>query len=197
MAITFNGTDKIIQLDSATTVSIRAIYSAWVDWVATSDNMKFQKAFSTIADPPTVPVYVTLLNGWRLKAFENGSAYTLTLDSGFIYVDGGGDPFTTNGGVEPRVRYENPVIAVGFSSGSGLSAGQSAQLQELHDMFSEVEGSFDAKDVMRLMMAALLGKASGGGTSSVTFRDTGDTKDRITATVDSNGNRQSVTLDAT
>jgi hypothetical protein len=59
-----------------------------------------------------------------------------------------------------------------------------------------VEGSFDEIEVLRLMLAALVGKASGGGTATITFRDTGDSKDRIILTVDSSGNRSAVTLDA-
>ena len=58
-----------------------------------------------------------------------------------------------------------------------------------------VEGSYTMRQLLRLMAAALFGKASGGGTATITFRDTGDTKDRITATVTSNGNRTTVVLD--
>jgi len=59
-----------------------------------------------------------------------------------------------------------------------------------------VEGSFTMRQLLRLMASALFGKASGGGTATITFRDLGDSKDRITATVTSNGNRTSVVLDA-
>lgn len=58
-----------------------------------------------------------------------------------------------------------------------------------------VEGSFTMRQLLRLMASALFGKASGGGTATITFRDLGDSKDRITATVTSNGNRTTVVLD--
>jgi hypothetical protein len=58
-----------------------------------------------------------------------------------------------------------------------------------------VEGSYTMRQLLRLMAAALFGKASGGGTATITFRDLGDSKDRITATVTSNGNRTTVVLD--
>ena len=58
-----------------------------------------------------------------------------------------------------------------------------------------VEGSYTMRQLLRLMAAALFGKASGGGTATITFRDTGDSKDRITATVTSNGDRTTVVLD--
>lgn len=64
------------------------------------------------------------------------------------------------------------------------------------DIFAGVvEGSLTVKDSLRLVLSVLLGKATGGGTTTVTFRDTGDATDRIVATIDTNGNRSSVTLD--
>lgn len=59
-----------------------------------------------------------------------------------------------------------------------------------------IEGSLTLKDVLRLILAANAGKSSGGGTTTVTFRDNADTKNRISATVNSSGNRTAVTLDA-
>jgi hypothetical protein len=59
-----------------------------------------------------------------------------------------------------------------------------------------VEGSFTMRQLLRLMASALFGKASGGGTATITFRDLGDSKNRITATVTSNGDRTTVVLDA-
>jgi len=53
------------------------------------------------------------------------------------------------------------------------------------------------RQALRILLAASAGKSSGGGTSTVNFRDLADSKNRISATVDSNGNRTSVTLDAT
>lgn len=59
-----------------------------------------------------------------------------------------------------------------------------------------IEGSYDLTEVLRILLAAVAGKSTGGGTTSVAFRDTSDSKDRIAATVDSNGNRTAITLDA-
>lgn len=59
------------------------------------------------------------------------------------------------------------------------------------------DGSYDLQEILRLMFAALCCKSSGGGTSSLKFRNSADGKDRITATVDSNGNRTAIILDAT
>lgn len=65
-----------------------------------------------------MPLYATLINGWLVRPI--GGAYILTMNQGFLYKDGGGDPFSpVTAGAEPRIRYENPVIAVGYDIGGG------------------------------------------------------------------------------
>jgi hypothetical protein len=59
-----------------------------------------------------------------------------------------------------------------------------------------VDGATTAAESMRLQNSALAGKASGMGTTTATFRDLADSKDRIVATVDANGNRTALILDA-
>lgn len=59
----------------------------------------------------------------------------------------------------------------------------------------ELEGGYTMEEAMKIILSALAGKVSGAGTTTITFRNVPDTKDRIVATVDSNGNRSSVTLD--
>jgi hypothetical protein len=58
-----------------------------------------------------------------------------------------------------------------------------------------IEGTTTLRQALRLFLSVLTGKASGGGSSSVVFRDIGDTKDRVTMTVDASGNRSAVTRD--
>ncbi|HDZ13378.1 hypothetical protein LCGC14_0643710 [marine sediment metagenome] len=55
-----------------------------------------------------------------------------------------------------------------------------------------IEGSITLRQVMKLVLSVLTGISSGGGTDTIVFRDIGDTKDRILATVDSNGNRTAI-----
>lgn len=65
-------------------------------------------------------------------------------------------------------------------------------------IFSEViEGSITLTQGLRLMFSALFGKSSGHATGLPIYRDMGDTKDRLTATVDADGNRTAVTRDGT
>ncbi len=66
----------------------------------------------------------------------------------------------------------------------------------LLDRTDGVETGRTLRQGLRLMLAAMAGKLSGAATTTVTIRDTNDGINRIVATVDSNGNRSAVTLDA-
>lgn len=60
-----------------------------------------------------------------------------------------------------------------------------------------VESGLTVREALRLIAAALAGKLSGAATTTITIRNTADSKNRITATVDSDGNRSAVTYDLT
>lgn len=67
---------------------------------------------------------------------------------------------------------------------------------ELLDQAAGVETGLTVRQWLRLGAAVLFGKASGLDTTTAVYRDFGDTKDRISATVDASGNRTGVTRDA-
>lgn len=67
----------------------------------------------------------------------------------------------------------------------------------LLDLSNGIETSITPRQAMRLILAASAGKLSGAATTTITIRNVGDSKDRITATVDSSGNRTAVTTDGT
>ena len=142
--ILFNGSTRVISLDAATSVSLRAVYSRWVDWTTTSDNLKFFPAFSTVADPPKVPVYLTLENGWRILPYAG--SYILSLTDGFLYTSDASDPFVPVVGVEPRIRFENPVVAVGYST-SGASVGEAAVVALGVKLDAVKKAAEDARDL--------------------------------------------------
>jgi hypothetical protein len=60
-----------------------------------------------------------------------------------------------------------------------------------------VEGTYSLKEVLRIMSGVLAGKLSGGGTTTLTFRDISDSLNRVVATVDASGNRSAITIDET
>jgi len=84
------------------------------------------------------------------------------------------------------------AIATGAIDADALAADA---IDEIWD--EVVDGSYTGRQALRAFMSALAAKVSGMGTTTVTFRDTGDSKNRITATVDASGNRSAITLDLT
>lgn len=59
-----------------------------------------------------------------------------------------------------------------------------------------IESGYTAAEILRILASVAAGKSSGQPSSPV-FRDLGDTKDRVSGTVDGSGNRTSVTVDET
>jgi len=140
MGMTFDGATKVITLTEGTiAVSVRDIWSRWVDWYLTSDNSKYLPAFINVGgddiDESTgtkIPIYTFLVNGWRIKPQE--ANHTLTVSDGILVVDGGGDPFNdTDESYMVRVNYQQPVQAITIESGSGLSDEQNEKLNDVHD----------------------------------------------------------------
>jgi hypothetical protein len=195
VAITFDPAQKLAILSAGTTsLSVVGFYSRWKDWVQQGDNAKFLPAFSVTGGDPvdvaagtSVPCYAFLKNGWRVRPQE--ASHTLSVVGGVLLVDGGGDPFVgTLGAFVVRVNYSQPVqaitVATGGSSGPTVS-----------DIWGHViDAGLSAEVLQRLMAAVLLGKVSGAEAGAPVFRDLADTKARVTATTDVNGNRTSVTL---
>lgn len=199
MGFSFDGPTKRINLTAGTTsISVRDMWSRWVDWFVTSDNSKYLPAFACVGgddiDPSAgtkIPIYAFLMNGWKIKPQE--ANHTLAVTDGILLVDGGGDPFVnTTGAYIVRINYQQPVQAISFSSeGGGGSA------PTVDDIWGRViDSTLSAEQILRIVAAALAGKVSGAAGTSIVFRDLADTKNRIAATVDAHGNRTAVTLDA-
>ncbi len=85
----------------------------------------------------------------------------------------------------------NVVGTVSITSVALSAAGVDSIFDEV------VEGSYTLRHMLRGFSSALLAKSSGQSTTIPVFRDLGDTKNRIVATVDANNNRTAVTLDLT
>lgn len=89
-----------------------------------------------------------------------------------------------------------PASPAATGDAMALTSGERNSVADaLLDRAAGVETGTTPRQSLRLMLAALVGKLSGAATTSIKIRDTNDAKDRITATVDSDGNRSAVTLD--
>jgi hypothetical protein len=109
---------------------------------------------------------------------------------------------SVTGNVGGNVTGSVGSVAAGGITASSIATGaidaDALAADAVDEFFDEViEGSATFRQLLRGFAAALLAKASGLDTTTATFRDLGDSKDRITASVDGDGNRTSVTLDLT
>lgn len=88
------------------------------------------------------------------------------------------------------------IAAVKVDTAAVPTANQNADA--LLDRSNGVETGLTPRGALRLNTAALAGKVSGGATATNTFRNAvADSKDRITSTVDADGNRTAVATDTT
>ena len=84
------------------------------------------------------------------------------------------------------------VIATGAIDADALAG------DAVDEIWDEVmEGTTTARQSIRLANSANGAIVAGAATTTVTIRDLADSKDRVTATVDANGNRTAVALDLT
>ena len=128
MAYTFSGAAKTITLSSGTVVlDLVDLHSRWKDWVF-AGNAGFAQAFRAVGgDIPAIPLYLFLLNGWRIV--PQSANHVLTVSNGVLEVDGGGEPFVDPvGSYAIRINRQTPGIAIGYSTegGAGPSAAESA-----------------------------------------------------------------------
>jgi hypothetical protein len=123
----------------------------------------------------TVPTVSTISTGVYEVVFASVTPAPSEGDRLICKVNGGISGITWS-------EYAIPVKIIGTSS-DVVAAG-------------DIDG-FNLEEAMKICLSALGAKVSGAGTTTITFRAADDSKDRITATVDTDGNRSSITLDAT
>jgi hypothetical protein len=118
VAIAFDGINKRVILDSASTTAAE-IWSRWCDWHGLTDNSKWPVAMRQVGGDDlggglSIPPYIFLLNGWRVRPMESSHNLTIT---GNLFVDGGGVPVVqTLGTYQVNVNYTVPVQAQGIST---------------------------------------------------------------------------------
>ena len=131
---------------------------------------------------------VTLSGVTYARTFEIINGYTVSFQ---------------NTGTPYRVRCvganHNIADVTNFDGGMSLIVGNSAGLvvtgSGVDPWATVLEGGLTSAEMMRIIFAMAANKSAGGGTTTITFRDKGDSKNRIVATVDSQGNRTAVTVD--
>lgn len=84
-----------------------------------------------------------------------------------------------------------PEVNATHFAGTAYATALAAEVDAVWD--EAVDGSVTARQSVRLQNSAMAGKASGLGTTTAVYRDLADTIDRVSATVDADGNRTAVT----
>lgn len=116
------------------------------------------------------------------------------------------DALPTNAELATALAAADDAVLAAIAALNNIAAGAAMTLTTgerdaiaaaLLDLANGVETGITVRKSLRLANAANGGKTAGAATTSFTVRNPGDSKDRITATVDEDGNRTDVTLDLT
>lgn len=199
-ALDVTGTVEV-DADDADGSTLKARLAIWYNGVLTTENgARYLRGAITILSTAAFRINVDVLDlqvtnisvtkglqftdtERRLYRSDGTPVYSSTSVAGSIQNDYSGVPDTVETGV------------------SGLTGSESAQLMGLPSaatiVATAVDGTVTLAESLRLSNAVLGGKVSGAGTTTETFRDLADTKDRAVFTVDSSGNRTAVTRDLT
>jgi len=174
-------------LAPTTSVTIQELVDALRHWESHIENLEF----------------IRLMNAEGKLALRAGKTQEITLillDTKIAFEARTGPSFTEceiNGG--SLVAFDaldaaiSPIQTTAYVQVNYAEAVSGAAVTPEGVWGHELEGTFTAGQLMQLMAATLAAKSSGGGTGTITFRDLLDTLDRISADVDANGNRTSVT----
>ncbi len=164
-----------------------------------------------IAGNGSYVVYATRQRSGAGSAYEVGARTTVAVPSGItaqafpsiqlsvgatdvvkVYLVGlAGDTTTPDTIVDwDEINAAQTGDAMALTSGERNSTADA-----LLDRANAIDTSITLRQALRVVLAATGGKVSGAATTTITFRDTADSKNRIVATVDADGNRSAVTLD--
>lgn len=150
-------------------------------------NGKFDKGLGFFSG-----IDLLLYDPWQVK-FPSGTQ--VVIYGGSLLGGLGGQPIVPDTDVHSNRLTPVDGLIAQIATGSGLSPEQDTKLTTVHGLLSSIENGMDHQQVMRILLAAMAGLVSGADGTEIRFRDQANTKDRIAATVDEDGNRSAVTLD--
>jgi len=180
-----------------TTLDAKTEFYAWVkyDWLTNSALNKFAFPIESIGGNDlgggiTISPYYSLRYGWRLQYAATDQDIIVV---GNVITDTGDNPLVDNpGAYDHSVRFVLSANSLTTDiGGAGLTAA------DVWDLTNGIETSLTPREAMRLIAAASAGKLSGAAGPTVRIRSVDDAKERITATVDDDGNRTGIVTDVT
>lgn len=168
------------------TLDVSAGGEAGIDWNNIGSPTTAQNLSGTNIDPDQVVASVTGAVG-----SVTGAVGSVTGAVGSV---AGLTPATVHADLDD-IQARLPAALVGGRMDATIDA-TGMEAGAVDAIWDEVmEGAVTARQSMRLQNSGSGGKLSGAATTNVLVRDLGDTKNRIDATVDADGNRTAVTLD--
>lgn len=202
----FYSPDIYIQADDADGEStLKKLFIFYNGVLTTADGatymrggVTFRSAFDVVINRSVRAIAVDNVSVTHGLHFTDEDVIRVTTDDGTSWIAAPSAPGS--------IRYAFGVAPGQIETGvSGLTGAESTQLMGLPSSTAiaaavwayVVEGSTTALQWVRLVASVLLGKVSGAGTGTETFRDLADTKDRVVSTVDNDGNRTAVARDGT
>lgn len=184
MAILFDPASRRIVLDSAST-SAAELWSRWADWAAIGDNLKYLPAFRQVGGDDlgssiSIPPYMFLLNGWRVRPMEANHQLIIT---GNLFVEGGGSPVVnTLGAFNVSTQLTVPVQAqaVSTTGSSGPSAADIAAAVWQRN----IEAGMSSEEMLRILMSFIAGNATSLTGPNPTFKSMDGSKVRLAGATD-------------
>ena len=194
MAVTVDWGDKIIAIPQTDLVLVSGtLYELDTDWLrlelkALEDSVEGMVFPDTHRHNAGVVISgveyaqtFEIINGYIIS-FVPDAHYTVRL-------------FGSNNNIPDVLGVAHQHVSLIAQNSGGLIVTSSGGVTPAQVWAKEIETGFTAEELLRVMAAALAGKLSGAATTEVTIRDVTDSKDRIIATVDADGNRTDVVLD--
>lgn len=198
--VQFLGDQKVILiLPEITSINIQIdLYSAWKEWVCIQGNARYLPALRTIGGDSigvgqkAGDMYF-LQNGWRVAIDP-----TSTRINGILF----SDDFDT-----PWMDFEyNPIYPITVSSlantvettvpvVTGSLDSMPTAIDTANAVWSGIaDNGLTYHQAMQVMLAVLAGKVKDAETGIISFRDLGDTMDRVIAEIDGKGNRTEIAI---
>lgn len=119
MAVTFDGPNKHIILDTATSFALLDIYSDSKRWEDDETNMQHERPFDCSDE-----LLFKLRYGWKFKPSGYGAGSTLLINGKLTTTEGDGQVVTVpaTSGSQVTWQFNNPATAVIVATGSGVTA---------------------------------------------------------------------------
>lgn len=196
---TFDFATSLIEVDvGANSVDCVELYTACKSAQASSTGIIYDpiakaSGLNSLGDGVQVGITVELLGNWQIH-FPSGN-YIAKISGGNLIGGPSGDPVAYSSGVQTLLLQSAASTVVTTSIGGTVPTAE----QNAAAVWSNlVDGGLTAQEAMKVLVALSAGKTSGfnGGAATVTFRDQADSQNVISAAIDANGNRTSVTIDA-